>query len=262
MSQIVKTDAIVLKSMKYRETSRIVTFYTKQFGKVSGIVKGARQVKNKYGSSLQPMSYVSLVFYKKEGRDLQTVTQCDLVKSYRHLAEDMERMAVGMAMIELIANIAYGEEENVPLFTLLVDSLTAVNDATKSPPLLLYHFELRLAAVLGFQPRFEACISCRTAVQGEDSSRGIITYHLGRGGPLCENCSSVPGPLRRLSAQTLRALKDLSRCESPEQVLTIDLGRQTMEEINGFLMDFLRHHIAGMRSLRSNKVFSQIFDTC
>ncbi|HEV8538897.1 MAG TPA: DNA repair protein RecO, partial [Bacteroidota bacterium] len=101
MSQIVTTEAIVLKSMKYRETSRIVTFYTRSFGKIPGIVKGARQAKSKYGTSLQPMSYVSLVFYRKEGREIQTVSQCDLMKSFRHLAEDMEKMAVGMAMIEL-----------------------------------------------------------------------------------------------------------------------------------------------------------------
>ena len=63
---IAKTEAVVLRSMKYRETSRIVSFYTKQFGKISGIVKGARSPKNAFGSALQPMSHVSLVLYKKD----------------------------------------------------------------------------------------------------------------------------------------------------------------------------------------------------
>ena len=260
MSQVVTTEAIVLRSMKYGETSRIVTFYTKLFGKVSGIVKGARQVKNKYGASLQPMSYVSLVFYRKEGRDLQTVTQCDMITSYRYLAEDMEKMAAGMAMIELVSNISFGEEENVPLFALLVGSLAAVNDATKSPALLLYHFELRLASVLGIRPRFDECIGCRAVVPAEDSSAGSIAYHLGRGGPLCAACASVPGPLRKLSTRTMRVLKELARCETYEQVCAIEPGRQTQEEINGFLVDFLRHHISGLRSLRSERVFSRLLD--
>ena len=68
MSYIAKTEAIVLKSMKYRETSKIVTFYTKQFGKITGLVKSARSAKNKFGSSLNLFSHIELVIYKKEGK--------------------------------------------------------------------------------------------------------------------------------------------------------------------------------------------------
>ena len=90
MSDIITSEAVVLRSMKYRETSKIVTFYTKEAGKISGIVKGARQSKNKYGSTLEPMSYVSLVFYQNEKRDLQMVSSCDWVKTFRYLMEDID----------------------------------------------------------------------------------------------------------------------------------------------------------------------------
>jgi len=260
MTQIVNTEAVVLKAMKYRETSTIASFYTKQFGKVSGIVKGARRAKSKYGSALQPMSYVALVLYKKDNRDLQTVSQCDLIKSFRHLSEDIEKMAIGMSMIELTANVAHEEEENPPLFSLLVGSLQAVNDATKSVANLLYHFELRLATVLGFQPRFDDCISCRSPVAQEHNAEGGVTYHLGRGGPLCANCSAVPGPLKRLSMRNLRILKDIAACDTIDRVLEIEVDYRAKEEINGVLWDYLRHHVSGMRSLKSHHVFSQILD--
>ena len=99
MSSIVKTEAVVLKSMKYRETSKIITFYTRDFGKVKAIAKGARQPKNKFGSSLEPMSYVLVVLYRKEHRDLQLISQCDLIKTFRHLSEDLDKMAVCMSAI-------------------------------------------------------------------------------------------------------------------------------------------------------------------
>ena len=260
MSTIVKTEAIVLKAMKYRGTSMIVTFYTERFGKISGIVKGARQAKSKYGSSLQPMSYVTLVFYKKEGRELQTVTQCDVVKSFRNLAEDIEKMAVGMSMVELIANIAHEEEENTPLFSLLHESLSTVNDATKNPTNVFYHFESKLASLLGFQPRFDECLVCRSAVLRADNTGESVWYHLGRGGPLCANCSNVPGKLRKLNIRSLRILKRLSECETVQDVLDIEVDYHAKEEINGFLWDYLRHHISGMRALKSSRVFSQILD--
>src|SRR5436309_2774306 len=133
MSAIVTTDAIVLKSMKYRETSKIVAFYTRKFGKISAIVKGARRSKSKYGSSLEPMSYVSVVIYKKEGRELQTVSQCDVMKPFRHLADDLDKIAVGLSVIELVSIVAHEEEENTLLFLLVIDIMAALNDATRNP---------------------------------------------------------------------------------------------------------------------------------
>ena len=62
---IVSTDAIVLRSMKYGETSKIVTLYSKKFGKIKVIAKGARSAKSKFGASLEPMMHSSVIFYKK-----------------------------------------------------------------------------------------------------------------------------------------------------------------------------------------------------
>ena len=72
---ITKSEAIVLKSMDFRDSSKIVTFYTRSFGKLKGIAKGARQMKSKFGAALEPITRVSLVLYKKEHRDLQLISE-------------------------------------------------------------------------------------------------------------------------------------------------------------------------------------------
>ena len=79
---IIRTEAIVLRTMKYRETSRIATLYTKERGKVSVIAKGARDGKSRMGGALQPMNHVVALVYMKESRDLQLLTQCDLAGHY------------------------------------------------------------------------------------------------------------------------------------------------------------------------------------
>jgi DNA repair protein RecO (recombination protein O) len=84
---ITKTEAVVLKSMNYRDSSKIVTFYTRGFGKVKCIAKGARQMKSKFGAGLEPITNVSLVLYKKEHRELQLVSQCDAIKTTVSLSE-------------------------------------------------------------------------------------------------------------------------------------------------------------------------------
>ena len=79
---LTKTEAIVIRSMKYGDSSKIVTFYTRQFGKLKGIAKAARRSNNKFGSSLEPLSHVMLVVYKKDHRDLHLISQCDSIQSF------------------------------------------------------------------------------------------------------------------------------------------------------------------------------------
>ena len=76
---IESTDAIVLRAIKYGDTSKIVTLYTRRFGKVAVIAKGARSAKSKFGSALEPMSLIQAVFYRKENREVQLLSQADLL---------------------------------------------------------------------------------------------------------------------------------------------------------------------------------------
>jgi DNA repair protein RecO (recombination protein O) len=258
MSTIVTTDAIVLKSMKYRETSKIVAFYTHKFGKISAIVKGARRSKSKYGSSLEPMSYVSVVIYKKEGRELQTVSQCDVIKPFRHLTDDLDKIAVGLSVIELVSIVAHEEEENIPLFNLVIDTLTALNDAKRNPSNLFYSFQMHLAQVLGFQPIFDRCISCGSDILSTASINESIEYHLDKGGPLCVNCSNVPGHRTKLSPKVFNILERIASTSTFDSMQNLEIDKKSRNEIESFLWSYLQYHVTGFRALKSTKVFSRI----
>jgi len=257
MSQIVKTEAVVLKSIKYRETSKIVTFYTRRFGKIAAIVKGAREAKNKYGSSLQPMSYVFLVLYKKGGRDIQLVAQCDLIISFSHLADNLEKMSVGMSMIELVDMVAHEEEENSPLFSLLVDSLTTLNSADRHMTNLFFSFQIRLASILGFQPKFSACISCGRAVPLE-GDQNKVAYLLSTGAPLCFRCVPLHGHTVTLSMRALRILVRISESTALSDVLGIEIEKKLRGEIESMLWTYLRHQVSAMKPSKTGRVFSKL----
>ena len=106
---IVKTEAIVLSAMKFRDTSKIVRLYTREFGKVSVVAKGARDAKSKFRSALQPMSHVSAVIYKNDNRELQLLSQCDSITSFHHLTEDMEKMCAALSALELVDVVTHDE---------------------------------------------------------------------------------------------------------------------------------------------------------
>ena len=258
MSTIVKTEAIVLRSVNIRESSKVVTFYTRQFGKVAGMVKGARQSKSKFGSSLEPMSYVLLVFYKKEGRDIQTVSHCDLMKPFRKLYEDLDKMAAGMAMIELVNIVAHEQEQNIELFTLLQRSLNALNTATHNPSNLLYYFEVRLAKVLGFEPLFGHCVSCRKELKEVADDRSY-KIHIEKGGLICTKCSAVYGNTFVLPAGILKIFRQILTSNDVEAVFDLEVDEKMKNIMGSFIWTYLRYHISGLRSLKSDQVFSKIF---
>ena len=260
MSTIEKTEAVVLRTMPYRETSKIVTFYTARFGRLATIVKGARRPKNKYGASLELMAHDMIVVYRKEGRDLQTLAECDLIRSYPRLHDDLEKMSAGMAIIELISLLTREEEENAPLFSLLTGSLAAVDAATKNPAGVFYWYEVRLAGILGFQPGFGRCATCGKSLPGSDEGHDPVRFDLEKGGPACKSCSPEAGQTVLLERGVLRALERLSGIPTAMEASGMEFDAATSEQIGEFMGIYLRYHVHGLRPLKSDKVFSRILD--
>ena len=126
-----KTEAIILKSQKQGETTKILTCYTKAFGKIKVIAKGARTSKSRFWGNLEPLNHVVIVFYRKENRDLQFLSQVDILKSFLHIRSELGRTSLAMLACEWINLSEVGEEANVKMFNLLYETLNGLNKATK-----------------------------------------------------------------------------------------------------------------------------------
>jgi DNA repair protein RecO (recombination protein O) len=255
---IAKTDAVILKAMKYRETSKIVTLYTRQFGKISAVAKGARGVKSKFGAALEPMSYVSVVLYRKENRALQYITQCDIIKPFLDLFNKIEKMSVGMCVVELMDAVMHNEEENPPMFRLLVETLDAVDSSRKNVQNLFLFFEIHLASLLGFKPNFANCIMCGERLSAEAASDFSVVIDLSQGGGICANCARGDSDRStKVTLQAFRVLERLSRCRV-DAVTNISLSDALRSEIADTLHQYLKYHVEGMRDLKSTEVFARI----
>lgn len=249
---IVKTDAIVLSTMKYRETSKIARLYTREFGRLSVLAKGARAAKSPLRSALEPMNYVAAVIYRKENRELQLLTQCDVLASFRHLSEDMQKLQVALSAIELVTVVAHEEERNEELFELLLSVLRAVNDATKNLNVALYYFELRLTGLLGFQPELDVCSQCGGSAGEYDGNE----YKFGQSGILCKSCGA--NAANSLSPSSLSFLRTVRKFSSVEAAMNLHLTPSVEEQVGHILRRHLRTHIEGFRGLRSEDVFAAI----
>ena len=255
---IAKTEAIVLRSRKYRETSKILNLYTKEFGKLSVIAKGARGPKSKFGSSLQPLSHVSTVLYKHDHRELHLLTQCDSVTQFRRLAEDLEKFTAAMSVVEMVEYVAHGEERNEQLFGLALSVLKAINEAEKNAINIQYYFELHLSDVLGFKPNFHTCISCNNALDEEHIGTKGGELRLGNGGVLCAGCSERVGARGSISLGALRVLQRLQDATEPGAVIQMKLSDHQGEEVKTTLMQYLQSHVGGLHRLKARPLASSI----
>ncbi|HEY6952651.1 MAG TPA: DNA repair protein RecO [Bacteroidota bacterium] len=261
MPLLTKTDAVVLKSMKYRDTSKIVSFYTSQFGKLKGIAKGARRADNKFGSSLEPLSYVTLVIYKKEQRDLHLISQCDSIRSFGKIRDTIEKLAVGLSILELVDQLAHEEEENRALFSLIVDTLGALDGSPKNVESLGRAFQIRVAALLGYAPSLEVCSECgKTLVDGEGQS--AVGFHLANGAVTCSDCRSVGRGKHgvddiAVSPATVQILRRFLAARI-DSVTSIAYGEQIGNELDDILRSYLRYHFDNMKELMSAKIFKSM----
>ncbi len=148
---IVKTEAIILKCNNYRETSKIITFYTRSHGKLKGIAKGVRSTKTKWGGALQSMALLNIMFYYKETRTLHLVSGADHSFQFTSIYNDFDKLEVSYRMVELVNRTTAEYQENAQIFNLLADSMKMLEGATKNYVNVLFNFEFRLLNLLGFR---------------------------------------------------------------------------------------------------------------
>ncbi len=150
---LIKTKGIVLKSIKYGETSLIVDVFTLELGLRTYIVNGVRKKKARFGASLfQHTSIIDLVAYEKKGRNIHRIKEAQSAYPYQSLPYDVKKSAVGLFMTEVIQKVLQGEEEHPELFDFLYNSYLFLDQTEASIANIPILFLLSLTSFLGIQP--------------------------------------------------------------------------------------------------------------
>jgi DNA repair protein RecO (recombination protein O) len=249
---LVKTQAIVLRTLKFGETSRIVTLYTREQGRVTVMAKGARVLKSPFGSSLNLFVTNEVVFAHKEGRDMQTLTRAELVREHRGFERDPLRLAHAAVAAELTDRVAVGEEPHGELFELVGSTLDRLDIAPLDRlATALWLFELRLADLLGYLPRFDACASCGGPLGGS-RVMGLL-----EGGLLCRSCGTGRERTMELGQGSVEILRLMVRAgwEPASRVRPL---REQAREIEDLLIAYLQSHALGPRGLRSLRILREL----
>ena len=244
---IIRTEAIVLRSVNFGETSQIVTLYSRRMGTVAVMARGARGPKSRFGSTLQPMSHTEAIFYHKPSRDVQTLSETAHITLFKRIYRDLDRMAVGVRIIETMGILMPRPEPDEQAFDLLLGVLIRLNEADNHWANLLPYFQLRLSAALGFAPVAE-----RENVRSIGASGGFLGLDNGN-----VFAGKPPGPSVPASRRALRAIGVLIHADL-DQVMRMELEKSVSQEVLQLVESYLRFHAEDFRPSRSKPVFDRI----
>jgi DNA repair protein RecO (recombination protein O) len=187
-----RDEGVVLRTMRLGEADRIVSFVTKARGKVRAVAKGVRRTNSKFGGRLEPLSHVALQCW--QGRELDTVTQVEVLDSFKSVREDLSRVSKAYALLEVVDQLAQERHANDRLYEMLVGALRALE--TRDSVLLVPSFFLKVLALEGSAPVVDSCASCGS---GEE----LVAFDMLEGGALCRSCRRG----RALSAAALAIVR-------------------------------------------------------
>ena len=194
MARTYKTEAVVLRSLRFGEADRVLHLYTLDRGRVGAIAKGVRRTKSRFGGRLEPLSHVELLLHEGGG-ELQTVTGVDLVRSHRAAREDSYRLGVGLVGLEAMSRLFSEQEPNPRAFralTRFLDLLDELPSGDGKPALdpLALSFQLKLLWLSGYLPHVTSCADC-------GAETDLAGYSPRAGGAVCRNCADGALPLSR-----------------------------------------------------------------
>jgi len=227
----VKTEAIVLRSIRYGEADRILHCYSKTRGRFGAIAKGARKPKSRFGGRLEPFFRLDLMLH--EGRsDLMTVTSATTVEGYPRLRSSGPALTAGARACDAVLRLLDAAEPNPPAYNLLCRYLALLDDPSEPRAADLttaLSFRLKLALVAGFAPELASCAHC-----GE--SDHLVGFSGAAGGVVCASCEAGSFPLdeeaHRFMVEALA--QPLSEAPAAEQ--------RALRQVERAIGETLEHH--------------------
>ncbi|HZP44128.1 MAG TPA: DNA repair protein RecO [Candidatus Binataceae bacterium] len=229
--------AIVLRARDYAEADRIVTLLTRDFGKLSGIAKGAKASRKRFERKLEPLSCVTLFFRRRPHGQLVFITRAEPGETlHPPLDDELTKLALGAYMVELADALMREEGEAARAFRVLEDALAA---AGQGPPTLALRqaYELQMMEATGYGLDFARCRLCGNRVE---TLTGALYFVVARGGIVCGRCRpEAPEGAVRLEGQSALVLAHLAVTPLELIASATAAGRDGAAALNRFLMTIL-----------------------
>lgn len=245
MSEIIKTEAVVLSKLNYGDTSSIVNLYTESDGKLSVILKGGRNPKSKIGKIVDPLNHIQVIIYKKSTRDIQILSSADLISYFPNIKNDLDSTKYAFAIIELINYLTLEGEHNKKLFKGVVKVLNLIEQQSEHSSILFGRFFIFFLSELGYELEIDKCGICGK----EMKLNSVVGYNL-EIGFACSDCYKSHSALEGNSAELFNYIFCLKFNKK-----IVEFDQKIMEELILFLERYLKFHVQDFRGIKSLQIY-------
>jgi DNA repair protein RecO (recombination protein O) len=197
--------AIVLRLVEFSETSLVATLFTRDFGKIGALAKGARRPKSSFEAALDLLAVCRIVFIHKSSDALDLLTEARLERRFRAASRELSRLYAGYYVAELLHELTDTGDPHPELFDAADEALYGL-DTGQDVAQGLLRFELTTLRVLGHMPSLTNCVGCGDLVR----AAGRVAFGQLHGGVLCERCRPGKRQIVSVSGEVIRVLQQLA----------------------------------------------------
>lgn len=251
-----RSEAIVLRARKVRDTSKIVVFFTQRFGKVSAIAKGGLRPKSKFGSSLEILTHSLIIYYAKENRNVHTLSHSETLNPFSDVKADFAKLAYASVAVELLERFAPPEEPNEGLFDLAILTFREFDAAARDElEVILASYLLKMLHLVGYGPSLSTCVRCGKKVGDGDASFGLLS-----GGVLCRTCVDRDINVVGLDSDVLELMRSFEK-KTVKQVRKKSVPVDTSRRACDILATFVRMVVGEGSRVKSLEFLERIRDS-
>ena len=185
---LIETEGLILKSYALAEADKIIVCLTQTQGLVRGVAKGAKRLKSRFGGSLEPFTIVDLIYFQKEERELVSIRQIELKKSFFEEASDPDFLQKFSYLIDILADFAPPHEPNERLYRMAKICLETAAAEPQNLNSIAFYFEIWLLRLAGYLPFWDKCDNCGRVLAEREAAGLQLNFHL-----LCQNCQKSRG---------------------------------------------------------------------
>ncbi len=236
MAEIIKSQAIVLSSIRWKESSKIVSLFSRDLGKIKVIARGALRKKNPFGGKLEALNVAEVIISQKQSRELQVLTSIDVFKNFNAIRSDILRFPFAMAVLELLNQIFDDLQAETVFFDFTIVIIEQIAVA-KQPQTVFWYFVLKLCSYLGFKPDFSICKSCSKTNFQRD-----VYFSAQRGGIYCYDCAGGADLSRKMSKNQLEWLQLLQNYPH-RRIGELTYPDMAEKDYSGIFIEYLNYHL-------------------
>lgn len=242
---IVTTPAIVLKTVDFQESSKIVTVLTPGHGKMGVMVRGCRKPKSKFAGMFETASVLELVVYIKSSRTVQNISEASYLQKNWNIRNDFAKLAIAMATMEMLDQLVHDNESSSDFYQFGERLLEWLHQTEEDVSALFPYIQLRLADISGIGVRYESEVSQANSVRYFNIDEGVVSHEpgMGLGFKLTEYQDVY---FRRVLFE-----KKISVLRNPPV-------KSELKLLIHHLDVYFRHHIEGLHDRRSDAIFDQL----